>query len=149
MKLIRRDSKNQKFIKKPWGFEIIWAKTDKYVGKLLHIDAGEQLSRQYHETKDETIFIIAGTLNLEIGQGKSVKKLKLETGESYHIKPGVIHRFCGMPIPEGEPGPRAVRLMEVSTTELDDVVRVEDDYGRAKEKKKPKPKRRKKKTTGK
>jgi mannose-6-phosphate isomerase-like protein (cupin superfamily) len=148
MKLIRRDSKNQEFIEKPWGFEIIWAKTDKYVGKLLQIDAGKQLSRQYHETKDETIFVLEGTLNLEIGENKKIKKLKLKPGYSYHITPGVIHRFCTGEALDGGPGSR-VRLMEVSTTELDDVVRVEDDYGRAKEKKKPKPKRRKKKTTGK
>ncbi len=108
---------------KPWGHEIRWAISDKYLGKLLHIDRGQQLSRQYHEVKDESIYVLNGVLILELGKDP-VETRRLAEGESYRILPNTIHRFRATP--EGY-----VRLIEVSTPEIDDVVRLEDDYGRA------------------
>ena len=109
----------QKRIDKPWGYEIIWAQTDDYVGKLLHITSGNRLSRQYHNVKEETVYVLSGTLYNYDGDGR-VQRLK--AGESFHVKPGQIHRFAAM---EGN-----VELIEVSTNHLDDVVRLEDDYQR-------------------
>ena len=110
-------------INKPWGNEKIWAKTERYVGKVLTINPGEKLSRQYHEIKDETIYVMDGVLVLELGEGDSIEKLIMRPGASYHVKPGTIHRFAA---PSD-----GCKLMEVSTPELDDVVRLEDAYGRA------------------
>jgi len=115
-------------VDKPWGHEVRWAINDKYLGKILHIDRGQKLSRQYHEVKDETIYVLQGLLILELGMDESknnqAEKTKvLETGESYRIKPGVIHRFVA-------PREGFVRLVEVSTPEIDDVVRLQDVYGR-------------------
>ena len=108
-------------VEKPWGYEKIWAHTDKYVGKLLHINDGEQLSLQYHEVKDETVYIMYGTLTIVLDKEEH-SNIILEEGNSYRITPNTLHRFAakhGM-----------VELIEVSTPELDDVVRVQDDYGR-------------------
>ena len=110
-------------INKPWGNEKIWAKTERYVGKVLTINPGEKLSRQYHEIKDETIYVMDGVLVLEIGGGDSIEKIIMRQGSTYHVKPGTIHRFAA---PSD-----GCKLMEVSTPELDDVVRLEDAYGRA------------------
>jgi len=115
-------------VDKPWGHEVRWAINNKYLGKILHIDRGQKLSRQYHEIKDETIYVLQGLLILELGMDESkngqAEKIKvLETGESYRIKPGTIHRFVA-------PTEGFVRLIEVSTPEIDDVVRLVDDYGR-------------------
>jgi mannose-6-phosphate isomerase-like protein (cupin superfamily) len=94
------------------------------VGKFLYIKEGRQLSRQYHEHKEETIYVLKGTLILEIGQGKDMVTKELSPGSTYHIPPGTIHRFCA-------PKDRMpVELVEVSTPEIDDVVRIEDDYDR-------------------
>jgi mannose-6-phosphate isomerase len=117
-----------KKVVKPWGHEIRWAITEKYLGKILHINPMQRLSRQYHEVKDESIYVQAGILILEIGQdennnNKPQKTVILETGESYRIKPGTIHRFCA-------PTDCYVRLIEVSTPEINDVVRLQDDYDR-------------------
>lgn len=109
-------------VDKPWGHEEIWAQTHKYVGKLLVIKPGERLSRQYHEVKDETIYVLDGELVLEIGHESEMEKLIMAKGASYHIQPGVIHRFCA---PSS-----GCTLIEVSTPELEDVVRIQDDYGR-------------------
>ena len=114
------------YIDKPWGYEKIWAHTDKYVGKVLHIKEGRKLSRQYHEMKEETIYVMSGFLILEIGKGKDMVTQELRQGDTYHIEPGVIHRFCA---PPNRP---PVTLMEVSTPQLNDVVRLEDDYDRVK-----------------
>lgn len=114
---------NQK-IQKPWGYEIIWAHTEKYVGKVLRIFPNKRLSLQYHENKTETIYVNDGVLQLDIKMGDDLFSLKLNKGDSYHIPPKTIHRFC---CPEDSWG---VELVEVSTSELDDVVRVEDDFGR-------------------
>ena len=109
-------------VDKPWGHELIWAHTDRYVGKLLHIKAGHRLSRQYHEVKDETILVLHGELVLELGHGESLTSRRMGELESYHVEPGTIHRFVAE---------QDVDLLEVSTPELDDVVRLIDDYGRA------------------
>jgi mannose-6-phosphate isomerase-like protein (cupin superfamily) len=114
---------NQK-IQKPWGYEIIWAHTEKYVGKVLRIFPNKRLSLQYHENKTETIYVNDGILQLDLKMGDDLFSLKLNKGDSYHIPPKTIHRFC---CPEDSWG---VELVEVSTPELDDVVRVEDDFGR-------------------
>ena len=107
---------------KPWGYENRWAITDKYLGKILKIMPGQRLSRQYHEKKDESIYVLEGILVLEIGQGDSIKKYVLKQGATWHIRPGTVHRFCA---PSG-----GCTLIEVSTPEIDDVVRLEDDYQR-------------------
>ncbi len=107
---------------KPWGHEVIWAETDKYVGKILFIKQGHRLSRQYHEKKEETIIVSSGQLLLEVGASQYKREISLGEGQSFHIKPNTIHRFCA---PHGD-----VELYEVSTPELHDVIRVEDDYNR-------------------
>ena len=110
-------------VDKPWGHEKIWAKTDKYVGKFLYINSNSKLSLQYHVKKEETINVLEGRLYLHYG-GKSGQKVTvLSPGESFHIKPKMVHRFEARDVP--------VILLEVSTPELHDVVRLEDDYERA------------------
>lgn len=106
-------------IEKPWGYEIVWAKTDSYVGKILHINPGQRLSLQYHNVKEETIYVFSGTLRNYDEMGNVGL---YHPGEVLHIKPGVIHRFGA--------GENPVELMEVSTNHLDDVVRLQDDYNR-------------------
>lgn len=119
---------NKYTVIKPWGHEIRFAITDKYVGKILYIAKGKRLSRQYHNQKDETIFVLDGTLILEIGEPGTDQHNKESTmlhyGDRYRIKPGTIHRFSA-------PHNGSVTLVEVSTPELEDVVRLEDDYNRA------------------
>lgn len=108
-------------VEKPWGHEVRFVCTDRYAGKLLFIKAGAQLSLQYHERKDEAFYVQSGTLELVLGQGDEQRTERLGPGDSRHITAGTIHRF------------RAVtdcELFEVSTPELDDVVRIEDDFGR-------------------
>ena len=108
------------YIEKPWGYEKIWAHTDKYVGKILHIKPGCRLSKQYHKIKDESILVLEGVLHLYTNDHEFYSTLR--EGESMRIKPGRIHRFAA--------GEESVDLIEVSTPELDDVVRLEDDYNR-------------------
>jgi mannose-6-phosphate isomerase-like protein (cupin superfamily) len=112
-------------VDKPWGYEHIWGKTDKYVGKLLHINKGERLSLQYHKIKEETIYVLEGMLELVLEEGsrRDMHSVFLKPGDTFHISPLTIHRFAAT---QGTD----VRLMEVSTTELDDVIRIEDDYSR-------------------
>ena len=112
----------QKKIIKPWGHEIIWSHCEKFVGKILCINKGHKISRQYHKQKEETIFVLTGTLLLEVGMGEKMEQISLKRGQSFHVTPGTIHRFCA---DFGD-----VELAEVSTPELDDVVRLEDDYDR-------------------
>lgn len=109
-------------VEKPWGHEEIWARTSKYVGKILHINSGHRLSQQFHRYKEETIRVLSGTLLLETGMGADSTSQTLRQGEVFHVSPGTIHRFCA---PDED-----VVLLEVSTPELDDVVRLEDDYAR-------------------
>ena len=109
-------------VPKPWGSELIWAHTDAYVGKVLRIDAGKRLSLQYHEHKTETIFVASGKLRLHHGASmEEVTTTDLDVGEHFHVPPGWVHRFEAI---------EDTQLIEVSTPELDDVVRVSDDYGR-------------------
>ena len=110
-------------VDKPWGHEIRWAVNDKYLGKILHINRGQQLSRQYHELKDETIYVLNGVLVLELGKDPIETKV-LSEGQSYRIMPNTIHRFKAPP-------DSFVNLIEVSTPEIEDVIRIEDDYGRS------------------
>jgi len=110
-------------VDKPWGHEIRWAVNEKYLGKILHISRGKRLSKQYHKIKDETIYVLNGVLILELGDNPIEEKV-LSEGESYRIKPNTIHRFSAPP-------DSYVNLIEVSTPEIEDVVRLEDDYGRS------------------
>jgi mannose-6-phosphate isomerase len=108
-------------VHKPWGHEIIWAETDRYVGKVLHIAKGHSLSRQYHVKKDETFLVQTGQMDLEVGQGADLRVLRMNPGDSFHCAPRTIHRMTAV---------TDVDVVEVSTPELDDVVRLEDAYGR-------------------
>lgn len=110
-------------VDKPWGSEIIFAHTDTYVGKEIRINAGARLSRQYHRKKDETIYILEGPLLLEIGMDP-VERIELVVNKAFHVPPETIHRYIA-------PESNDCRLIEVSTTELTDVVRLEDIYGRS------------------
>jgi len=112
-------------VDKPWGHEHIWAKTDKYVGKVLHINEGERLSLQYHKVKEETIYVLEGKLELVLEEGsrRDRHSVFLEPGQTFHIAPMTVHRFAATQGCD-------VKLMEVSTIELDDVERIEDDYSR-------------------
>ncbi len=106
-------------IEKPWGYELIWADTGNYTGKLLHIKAGNRLSLQFHRIKEETVYVLSGLLYVYDGYGNITK---LSPGQSFHVKPLQIHRFGA--------NESNVEIMEVSTPHLDDVVRIEDDYDR-------------------
>ena len=110
-------------VQKPWGYELIWAETSRYVGKILHINAGHSLSRQYHVVKEETLLVQSGEMDLEIGTGDDIKILRLIPGGVYHVKPGTIHRMTAV---------SDVDVIEASTPELEDVIRLEDSYGRVK-----------------
>ena len=111
-------------VEKPWGYELHWAKSDRYVGKVLHITAGHALSLQYHNVKDETIFVWAGRLRFEIEVDGQLVSRDLERGASVHVPPGTIHRMTAIDDCD---------VLEVSTPELDDIVRMEDRYGRVPE----------------
>jgi mannose-6-phosphate isomerase-like protein (cupin superfamily) len=115
-----------RIVDKPWGQEEIWAEAKDYVGKILTINPGHKLSRQYHNFKEETFRVLNGTLRLEIGSGDDLQVLYLNPGDSYHCPPKTIHRMICETTFNVEP----VRVLEVSTNHLDDVVRLEDDYKR-------------------
>ena len=106
---------------KPWGHETIWAHTDRYVGKILHIRAGQALSVQYHERKDETVHLLSGELKYWVKQGEDMKDVQLGAGESFRITPGTVHYMEAI---------TDCDVLEASTPELDDVVRISDRYGR-------------------
>ena len=108
-------------VDKPWGYELRFVRTERYAGKVLFIRAGHQLSLQFHESKDEAFFVQEGTLEFVVGQGASEAVHRLGPGDSHRIVPGTVHRFRAV---------TDVLLFEVSTPELEDVVRLEDDYGR-------------------
>jgi len=109
-------------VQKPWGHELIWAHTERYVGKILHIKKGESLSYQYHRVKDETIRLLSGSMEMDLEIDGVKSKIVLKTNESLHIVPGMKHRMTAV---------EDCDVLEVSTPELDDVVRLEDRYGRA------------------
>lgn len=108
-----------KRVDKPWGHEVWFARHKKYVGKILVIEKGHRLSRQYHRVKHETLYVLRGRLALELGSHRRT----LGPGQAFAVPPGTVHRFAA---PRGR-----VTLLEVSTPELSDIVRLCDDYGRA------------------
>ena len=110
-----------KKVDKTWGHEVIWAKTDKYVGKMLVIEPNQRLSLQYHEEKEETIYVLEGMLQVWQTDNDN-EYMVYGTGSTFHVIPNQVHRFGA--------GDQMVKLIEVSTPELEDVVRLKDDYSR-------------------
>jgi mannose-6-phosphate isomerase len=115
-----------KIIDKPWGWEELWAITDQYVGKILYINAGHKLSLQHHQVKEETIRILSGDMLLYVGlsadEALNSQPIRMIEGDTYHIKPGLLHRMVAV---------EDVKVLEVSTPHLNDVVRHYDEYGRS------------------
>ena len=110
-------------MEKPWGYELRWAHTDRYAGKLIHVDQGHQLSLQYHVQKDKSIHVLSGVMDLLLENNSGeIETHRMTPGMSAHIRPGRRHRFVAV---------EDTDLLEVSSPELDDVVRIEDSYGRA------------------
>lgn len=108
-------------IPKPWGYELIFARTERYVGKILHINRGESLSLQYHEMKEESLYVLQGEIVLTIEHEGDRRIIPLASGQAFHVPPRLIHRMEAI---------EDTNIAEVSTTELDDVIRLEDRYGR-------------------
>jgi mannose-6-phosphate isomerase-like protein (cupin superfamily) len=108
-------------IDKPWGYELIWAKSERYVGKILHVKAGQVLSLQYHNQKDETMHVLSGELILRTRPGTDLVARAFKAGESVHIPPTLVHQIEAVVDSD---------VLEASTPELDDLVRLEDRYGR-------------------
>jgi mannose-6-phosphate isomerase len=108
-------------VPKPWGHETIWAHTDRYVGKILHIKAGHALSVQYHNRKDETVHLLTGELIYRVKLGAELEDMHLRAGESFRISAGTIHQMEAV---------TDCDVLEASTPDLDDVVRLSDRYGR-------------------
>lgn len=109
-------------VEKPWGHELIWAHTDRYVGKILLIETGRRLSLQRHEVKDESIYVLSGRLRLTLeDEAGDLRTEELGAGAHRRVATGRIHRYEAV---------ERCELMEVSTPELDDVIRLEDDFGR-------------------
>ena len=113
-----------KKIEKPWGYELLWARTADYAGKVLHIKKGQKLSLQYHERKEETILLHAGRMLLLLEDDQGIlREICVAAGEAYHIPVGRKHRMIALD--------EDCEVFEVSTNHLEDVVRIEDSYGRA------------------
>jgi len=111
-----------RMVPKPWGHEVIWAHTDRYVGKILHVRAGHALSLQYHERKDETMYVLRGEMKLFVGSAPdTLAEHILKAGDNYRITPLTVHRVEAI---------TDVEILEASTPDLDDVIRLEDRYGR-------------------
>lgn len=112
-----------KVVPKPWGHEVIWAHTDRYVGKVLHINAGHALSVQYHERKDETVYLLSGELIywVKLDGDDELRDMKLKVGDAFRITPGTVHYMEAV---------TDCDVLEASTPDLDDVVRLSDRYGR-------------------
>lgn len=108
-------------VAKPWGHEIVFAENERYAGKILHIDGGHSLSLQYHERKDETLYVLSGEVTLLVDIDGTLTEKTLHPGEAFRVRPGQRHRLRS---------DAACELVEVSSPELDDVVRLEDAYGR-------------------
>ncbi len=108
-------------VPKPWGHETIWAHTDRYVGKILHIKAGQALSVQYHNRKDETVHLLSGELIYRVKLGEDLEDMHLSAGESFRICAGTVHQMEAV---------TDCDVLEASTPDLDDVVRLSDRYGR-------------------
>jgi len=111
-----------KRVDKPWGYELWWAQTDRYVGKLIHVNKGQALSLQYHNRKDETIYVHAGKILFEMQVDGVLTQRELGPGEAVHVTPPTVHRMTALEDSD---------VFEVSTPETDDVVRLEDRYGRS------------------
>jgi len=109
-------------VSKPWGHELIFAENERYAGKILHLEPGQSLSLQYHERKDETFYVLNGEMTLLVDVDGELKEMRLTAGSAYRVRPGVRHRMRAE---------AACDLIEVSSPELDDIVRLEDAYGRA------------------
>ena len=109
-------------VPKPWGREVIFAENERYAGKILYLEAGHSLSLQYHEKKDETIYVLEGEMLLTVEIDGALRELTLRAGDSHRIRPRERHRMRAE---------QACQILEVSSPELDDVVRLEDRYGRA------------------
>jgi len=110
-------------VEKPWGYELRWAVTDRYLGKILHVNQGEALSLQYHERKDECQYVVSGCVDIEIGGlDGALTTRRMRAGDTLHIRPGTRHRITAV---------EDTDIFEVSTPEGDDVVRISDRYGRA------------------
>ena len=110
-------------VDKPWGYELRWGITDRYAGKVLHIKKGEALSLQYHEQKDEYQYVVRGVVDMELGREDGVlTRHRMEAGDTLHITAGTRHRLTAV---------EDTDIFEVSTSEINDVVRLEDRYGRA------------------
>jgi mannose-6-phosphate isomerase len=113
-----------RFVEKPWGSEEVFAETDRYVGKILTVRAGHALSMQYHTVKDETMRVLEGKCELHVGHepgSRELEVVEMVPGTSIRIRPGVVHRLVAL---------SDVRIVEVSTPDLNDVVRLDDRYGR-------------------
>jgi mannose-6-phosphate isomerase len=110
-------------VDKPWGSELIWAESEHYAGKILFVKAGESLSLQYHEVKDESWYVFEGRAKLELGRAGEgrVEEVEITVGQAFRFRPGTVHRVTGI---------EDTRILEVSTAHLDDVVRLADNYGR-------------------
>ena len=109
-------------VDKPWGWELVWAEADAYVGKLLFVRAGESLSLQYHERKDESWLVQDGRARLELGDpGGELEELEIVPGDAFRFRPRTVHRVTAL---------EDTLVIEVSTPHLDDVVRLDDRYGR-------------------
>jgi mannose-6-phosphate isomerase len=110
-------------VAKPWGHETIWARSERYVGKILHINAGHELSVQYHNRKDETVYLLSGEIVYRVQQDgeDALDDVRLKIGESFRITPGTIHQMVAL---------TDCDVLEVSTPEVDDIVRLSDKYGR-------------------
>jgi mannose-6-phosphate isomerase len=109
-------------VEKPWGWELVWAEADDYVGKLLFVRAGESLSLQYHEVKDESWLVQQGRARLDLGDvDGELEVVEIAPGEAYRFRPGTVHRITAI---------EDTTVVEVSTNHLTDVVRLEDRYGR-------------------
>jgi mannose-6-phosphate isomerase len=109
-------------VPKPWGHETIWAHTDRYAGKILHVNAGESLSVQYHERKDETVYLLAGEMKYWVQlDGEELRDVRLRVGDAFRITPGTVHYIEAV---------TDCDVLEASTPDLDDVVRLRDRYGR-------------------
>lgn len=117
------ESTTYRTVQKPWGEERVFAETSRYAGKLISIKAGQTLSYQYHVKKEETLHVLEGELGLEVAEPEGERQiLKLTPGQTFHVTPGTRHRMFA--------DARDCLLVEVSSPELDDVVRLEDRYGR-------------------
>ena len=120
-KKIEAGKRDVRVVQKPWGHEIIWADSELYVGKVLHVKAGHALSIQYHNQKDETIHLLRGEMIYRLDDGTGLRAVPFKTGESFRNTPGTIHQMEAV---------TDCDILEASTPHLDDVVRLADRYGR-------------------